>query len=105
MPAVSKSQQRLFGLAEHNPSALFKKNAKVANLSHEVLHEFAATKTKKLPVHVKKAPPVPHGVPEGLSQPNPAGHGVSELPKRRQPHTGHTNIVNPHSHQAKLLHG
>jgi len=55
MPAKSRSQQRLFAVAEHHPSALSAKNAKLADLPRKTLHEFAATKTTGLPRHVKKA--------------------------------------------------
>lgn len=54
MPARSKAQQRLFAIAEHNPSALYGKNAGLAKLPHQTLHDFAATKRKGLPQRVKK---------------------------------------------------
>jgi hypothetical protein len=54
MPAVSKAQQKLFAIAEHEPSKLYKKNKKLASLGKTTLHEFAATKDKSLPMHVKK---------------------------------------------------
>ena len=54
MPSRSKAQQRLFAVAEHHPSALSAKNAKLAGLPRKTLHEFAATKTTGLPRHVKK---------------------------------------------------
>jgi hypothetical protein len=53
MPAKSKAQQRLFAIAEHNPSALYAKNAKLADLPQSTKHEFAATKVKGKPEHVK----------------------------------------------------
>ena len=49
MPAVSVSQQRLFGLAEHHPEKLHAENRGLASLSHQTLHDFAATPTKGLP--------------------------------------------------------
>lgn len=52
MPAVSSSQRRLFQLADHNPSALFKANKSLANLPKSTLHEFASTKGP-LPKKVK----------------------------------------------------
>ena len=52
MPAESKAQQQLFAIAEHEPSKLYSKNRKLGKLSRETLHEFAATKTKKLPKRV-----------------------------------------------------
>lgn len=55
MPATSKAQQKLFAIAEHNPSALYAKNKALANLPHKTLHDFASTSVKALPQHVKKA--------------------------------------------------
>ena len=56
MPSLSKAQQKLFGIAEHNPEALHAENKGLADLPHKTLHEFAATKTKDLPEHVKTGP-------------------------------------------------
>ena len=53
MPAKSKAQQRLFAIAEHQPSKLYKKNKRLRKLKKKVLHEFAATETNKLPKRVK----------------------------------------------------
>jgi hypothetical protein len=49
MPAKSEAQQKLFAIAEHAPEKLYKKNKGLTSLSHKTLHEFAATKTSKLP--------------------------------------------------------
>ena len=54
MPAKSKAQQRLMAMAEHNPSAVSAKNRGVLNMTHEQLHDFAATKRKGLPAHKAK---------------------------------------------------
>jgi hypothetical protein len=54
MPAVSQKQQKLMAIAEHNPSSLYARNKGVAKMSHSQLHDFAATKRKKLPVVVRK---------------------------------------------------
>lgn len=56
MPARSKAQQKLFAIAEHNPSALHKNNRSLAILPHKTMHDFAATKRKGLPPHVPRAP-------------------------------------------------
>lgn len=48
MPAVSESQRRLMAMAEHNPSAIHKKNRGVLKMSHSQLHDFAATKGLKV---------------------------------------------------------
>jgi hypothetical protein len=53
MPAKSKAQQRLFAVAEHAPEKLYAKNAHLADLPQKTLHEFAATKVKGKPAHVK----------------------------------------------------
>ena len=53
MPAKSRAQQKLFAIAEHDPSALYAKNKALASLPHATLHEFAATKGLKRQ-HVKK---------------------------------------------------
>ena len=53
MPATSQAQQRLMGLAEHNPSAVSAKNRGVLQMSHSQLHDFAATPRKGLPSHAK----------------------------------------------------
>jgi hypothetical protein len=54
MPARSKAQRQLMAIAEHNPGAVSKKNRGVLSMSHEQLHDFAATSEKKLPKRVKK---------------------------------------------------
>lgn len=54
LPARSQRQAKLMAIAEHNPSSLYSKNKGVLDMSHEQLHDFAATKRKKLPVVVKK---------------------------------------------------
>ncbi len=54
MPAVSEKQRELFAIAEHHPEELHAKNKGLAKLSHKTLHDFAATKGKKLPMHVTK---------------------------------------------------
>lgn len=53
MPAKSKAQQKLFAIADHDPSALKSKNKSLAKLSKKTLHEFAATPSKSLPEHTK----------------------------------------------------
>jgi len=40
----NRAQQKLFGLAEHNPGALYSKNKSLAKLSYSTLHDFAATR-------------------------------------------------------------
>lgn len=49
MPAKSKAQQIAMAIAEHNPSKLYKRNRRMAKMSHQQLHGFASTKRKGLP--------------------------------------------------------
>lgn len=52
MPATSKAQ-RFFGMLEHNPGMAREKGI---TMSKDQMHDFAATKEKGLPEHVKNAP-------------------------------------------------
>jgi hypothetical protein len=54
MPAVSKKQRRAMAIAEHHPESLNSDNAGMKKMSKGQLHDFAATKEKKLPDKVKK---------------------------------------------------
>ncbi len=47
MPAVSDKQRKMMAIAEHAPSKLSKKNRGVLKMSHQQLHDFAATKGLK----------------------------------------------------------
>ncbi len=49
MPAVSKAQQIAMAIAEHNPKKLYGRNRGLLKMSHQQLHDFAATKRKGLP--------------------------------------------------------
>lgn len=51
MPAVSRKQQQLMAIAEHDPSKVYAKNRGVLKMSHQQLHDFAATKQKELGRH------------------------------------------------------
>jgi hypothetical protein len=57
MPATSKAQQAVMAIAEHEPEKLYKRNRGVLNMTHDQLHDFAATKTKKLPAKVNASTP------------------------------------------------
>jgi hypothetical protein len=57
MPARSKAQQMATAIAEHNPSELYSRNKAMLGMTHEQLHDFAATKRKKLPARVKQKKP------------------------------------------------
>jgi hypothetical protein len=54
MPAKSQTQQQLFAIAEHHPEKLYARNKGLKKMSHEQLHDFAATPRKGLPKKVKK---------------------------------------------------
>lgn len=66
MPAVSKAQQRLMAIAEHNPSAVYARNRGVLGMSHTQLHDFASGSMNGKPQHVQRdlselnTPPHPH---------------------------------------------
>lgn len=49
MPAVSKKQQIAMAIAEHDPSKLDARNRGLLKMSHQQLHDFAATPRKGLP--------------------------------------------------------
>lgn len=60
MPAVSQKQQKLFAIAKHSPSKLFKRNRGVLKMSAKQLEEFARTKRKGLPAKKKTLKKTPH---------------------------------------------
>lgn len=47
MPAVSEKQRELMAIAEHHPDKVKKVNRGVLKMSHQQLHDFAATKGLK----------------------------------------------------------
>jgi hypothetical protein len=49
MPATSKAQREAMAIAEHHPEKLKKRNRGMLGMSHEQLHDFAATPEKGLP--------------------------------------------------------
>jgi hypothetical protein len=55
MPATSTAQRRLMAIAEHHPSEVYAQNRGVLNMTHQQLHDFAATKEKGKPHYVKKS--------------------------------------------------
>jgi len=54
MPARSKAQQQAMAIALHNPSQLHAENKGLLKMSDQQLRDFAATKVKGKPEHVKK---------------------------------------------------
>lgn len=55
MPAKSKAQARLMAAAEHGAAFPMARKLR-ASMTHQQLHDFAATKRSDLPAHVKKRP-------------------------------------------------
>jgi hypothetical protein len=49
MPSVSKKQQQVMAIAEHEPGKLYKRNRSLLGMSHQQLHDFASTPTENLP--------------------------------------------------------
>lgn len=49
MPAVSQDQQQAMAIAEHDPEKLNPANKGLLKMSHQQLHDFAATPRKGLP--------------------------------------------------------
>ena len=54
MPATSVKQRQLMAIAEHHPSEVYSKNRGVLKMSHQQLHDFAATKGLKAAIKRKK---------------------------------------------------
>ena len=55
MPAVSNAQATAMRIAEHAPAKLYKRNRGILGMKKSDLHEFAATKSGKLPEHVARS--------------------------------------------------
>lgn len=49
MPALSIKQRRAMAIAEHHPDKLKARNRGLLKMTHQQLHDFAATPEKKLP--------------------------------------------------------
>lgn len=47
MPASTNKQRQMMAIAEHHSDQLYARNKGVLSMSHEQLHEFAATKGLK----------------------------------------------------------
>ena len=47
MPARSVAQRQAMAIAEHHPSQLYKRNKGLLKMTHQQLHDFAATKGLK----------------------------------------------------------
>lgn len=51
MPSRSIAEQQATAIAEHAPSKLYKRNRGLLKMSHQQLHDFAATPHTGLPQH------------------------------------------------------
>ena len=51
MPSLSKAQRKLMAIAEHHPEQVSPQNRGVLSMSHQQLHDFAATSERGLPQH------------------------------------------------------
>jgi hypothetical protein len=49
MPSLSKAQRRAMAIAEHHPEELYARNQGLLGMSHDQLHDFAATPERGLP--------------------------------------------------------
>lgn len=65
MPSVSKDQQIAMAIAEHEPDKLYARNRGLLKMSHQQLHDFAATPRKGLP---KKAALAIHRARKGVKK-------------------------------------
>jgi hypothetical protein len=54
MPAVSKAQRKLMGLAEHHPEKVYKRNKSILQMTGTALHDYASTSEVGLPYKKKK---------------------------------------------------
>ena len=54
MPAVSRKQQIAMAIAEHHPEKLYARNQGMTKMSHQQLHDFAATPRTGLPESAPK---------------------------------------------------
>jgi hypothetical protein len=49
MPAVSKAQQQVMAIAEHEPGKLYKRNRGLLKMDKYELHKYSSTSIKGLP--------------------------------------------------------
>ena len=54
MAAVSKAQRRAIAIAEHHPEELRGKNRSLLKMKRSDMHDFASTREKGLPEHVRR---------------------------------------------------
>lgn len=54
MPATSTAMRRAMAIAEHHPEELHAENRGLLKMTHQQLHDFAATPERGLPHHVAK---------------------------------------------------
>jgi hypothetical protein len=56
MPSKSDVQQQAMAIAEHHPEKLYARNRGLLRMTHQQLHDFAATKHTGLPHRIGKKP-------------------------------------------------
>jgi hypothetical protein len=56
MPAVSRKQRIAIAIGEHHPEELYPRNKGILSMSHQQMHDFAATPEKGLPESAPKTP-------------------------------------------------
>jgi len=66
MPAVSRKQRIAMAIAEHHPSELYGSDKSLLGMSHQQLHDFAATPEKGL---LERAPGALHRAMKSRSKP------------------------------------
>jgi hypothetical protein len=58
MPSVSRKQQEAMAIAEHDPDKLYERNEGLTKMSHQSLHDFAATPRTNLPESAPTPPKI-----------------------------------------------
>lgn len=114
MPAVSRSQQALFAIAEHSPEKLHKENKGLAKLPKKTLHDFASGSEKGKPAHVAHhSPPESYPTPilKGMSKDiqhenmkSLKGAGMSELDATKKAIRAAKGYSNVHKRLGPFLH-
>jgi hypothetical protein len=106
MPAKSKAQRVAMAIAEHHPSELYERNKGLAKMSHEQLHDFAATKESHLPARKEHAPHNPGRIThvhEHLETPHHEPHAGVDI--HGAAHDGHVaGNLTEHKHHPGLTH-
>jgi hypothetical protein len=95
MPSKSKAQQHLFAAAEHGANFPMAQKLR-SSMTLGQLHDFAATKTKALPAHVKPETPAKARM---MTKPSAAPMSKNAATASSEPAMPH-----PHRNLGKYLH-